>query len=264
MPLATGLIHPVPLSLQELPASLQGFKIAHFTDLHIAGPKRRFDHLIGQLTNLRMDLAVFTGDIMTRGADIDSVVEVFSRITEVIRPAYGMFGVFGNHDRPELADALKHTPVNWLGNGVTTIEGKPIQLLSINQFSNDAGDSAAMLLEGEPLKRDHLRLMLAHYPSWLSTAADIGVDLMLAGHTHGGQICLPGGYPLMNSCDLPLSLSSGVLRHRNTLIAISRGIGDVGFLPIRAFCPPHVPVYTLRQGPTLGRNTSRVTSVMSW
>ena len=111
-----------------------------------------------------------------------------------------------------------------------------------------------------------LRLMLAHYPSWISTAADLGVHLLFAGHTHGGQIRLPNGRALTNACDLPLGMSCGVLRHRDTLVAISRGLGEVGFFfnTFRAFCPAHVPVYTLRRGPTLGQSTPRVVKVLRW
>jgi len=265
MPLASGLIHPVDLSLGGLPSTLQGIRIAHLSDLHITGPRRRYDHLIGQLTNLRLDLAVITGDLMTRGAHVKRAAEVIGRIVESLRPALGVYGVFGNHDSPELAKELEQTAVHWLGTGVTHVPDAPIQLLSIDQLGEDADDGTAMLLQGEPLEPGKLRLMLAHYPSWLSTAADLGVDLLLAGHTHGGQICLPGGLPLTNSCDLPLKMSSGVLRHRNTLIAISRGLGEVGIPGInklRLFCPPHVPIYTLRRGTPLGRETQGLTRVL--
>ena len=112
-----------------------------------------------------------------------------------------------------------------------------------------------------------LRLMLAHYPSWLPTAADMNVDLLFAGHTHGGQIRLPNGLTFNNACDLPRHLSSGILRHRDTLIAISRGLGEVGIPAInkwRLFCPPHVPIYTLRKGSTLGVPTQGLMRVVRW
>jgi uncharacterized protein len=266
MPLAYGLIHPVDLALQDLPPMLQGLKIAHLSDLHITRPRPRFDRLVSQLASLRLDMAVFTGDYMMRDSDGVHCAQVLKRIVNAVRPRLGAFGVFGNHDSAELAGRVKDIGIHWLGTGVHQMPDSPIQLLGIDPIGDDADDGAAMLLNGDPLQPGQLRLMLAHYPSWISTAADLGVDIMFAGHTHGGQVRLPGGHALVNSCDLPLKMSSGLLRHRDTLVAISRGLGEVGLpgLRLRAFCPPHVPVYTLRRGPTLGRNTPDVVRVMRW
>ncbi len=267
MPLAYGLIHPVDLTLHDLPAELQGLRIAHLSDMHISRPTPRHDRLISQLTSLRLDLVVLTGDYMMRRSDGAAAAQVFKQLVEEVHPRLGFFGVFGNHDSSDFAQQVADIGIHWLGTGVHDLPDSPIQLLGIDQLGDDADDGAAILLNGDPLKPDKLRLMLAHYPSWLSTAADLNVDILLAGHTHGGQIRLPSGLAISNSCDLPRNMSSGLLRHRDTLIAISRGLGEVGIPGInklRIFCPPHVPVYTLRQGPTLGVHTSNLVRVMRW
>ncbi len=266
MPLAYGLIHPVDLSLADLPPALQGLRIAHLSDLHITGPSHRMDKLVSQLASLRLDLAVLTGDYMIRGTDEDKAAAVIRQVLDGLKTRLGIFGIFGNHDTPRLAQALDRPGVHWLGTGVHRVPGQPIEIFSIDQLGDDADDCTAMLLNGDRPDDARLRLMIAHYPSWISTAADLNVDILFAGHTHGGQACLPTGQALMNSCDLPLSMSSGVLRHRDTLAAISRGLGEVGVpgFRLRTFCPPHVPVYTLRRGPTLGRNTPNVVRVMRW
>lgn len=264
MPLTYGLIHPVDLSLADLPPKLQGLRIAHLSDLHITRLNRKYDRLISQLTSLRLDMVVFTGDYMTRGIKVGPTVEVMRRIVDQTRTRLGVYGVFGNHDSPELTEALAGGGIHWLGTGIYQIPDMPIQLMSIDQLGDDPGDSAAMLLNGPELDPAQLRLMLTHWPSWISTAADLGVDVMFTGHTHGGQIRLPNNRALYNSCDLPLSMSSGVLRHRDTLVAISRGLGEVGPPPLRIFCPPHIPVYTLRRGPTPGQPTQQVVRVLKW
>jgi predicted MPP superfamily phosphohydrolase len=267
MPLAYGLIHPVDLALSDLPPELQGLRIAHLSDLHISRQRPRHDQLISQLSSLRLDMVVLTGDYMMRHMDSDPCAQVLQRIVDAIRPRLGFFGVFGNHDSPELASQVADRGIHWLGSGVYDHPDCPIQIMGIDQLGDDADDSTAMLLNGDPLKPGKLRLMLAHYPSWLSTAADLNVDLMFAGHTHGGQVRLPSGWAPTNSCDIPRDMSSGVLRHRDTLIAISRGLGEVGVPGInkwRIFCPPHVPVYTLRQGPTLGCHTPDLVRVLRW
>ncbi len=94
-------------------------------------------------------------------------------------------------------------------------------------------------------------------------AADLGVDLLLCGHTHGGQCRLPTGHPVINSSDLPLRLTAGILRYRNTLAAVSRGIGYVGVMP-RMFCKPHLPVYTLRRGTPPGEYTETLQNLRPW
>ncbi len=267
MPLAYGLVHPVDLTLQDLPQELQGLRIAHLSDLHINRPRPRHDRLISQLSSLRLDMVFYTGDYMMRRRDGAQAGQVLARIAKAIRPRLGHFGVFGNHDSPQFAKQVADIGIHWLGTAVHDLPDAPIQLLGIDPLGKDADDSTAMLLNGDPLQSDKLRLMLTHYPSWLSTAADLNVDILFAGHTHGGQIRLPNGQALNNACDLPRNLSSGILRHRNTLIAISRGLGEVGVPGInklRIFCPPHVPVYTLRQGSTLGCHTQGLVRVVRW
>ncbi|GAB4108876.1 MAG: hypothetical protein Kow00105_16890 [Phycisphaeraceae bacterium] len=271
MPLAYGLIHPVDLAFVDLPSDLEGLRIAHLSDLHVTRHARRHDRLITQLTSLRFDLALFTGDYMTRHRDAHEAAAVLRRITEAINPRLGMFGVFGNHDSATFKDLVKDIGIHWLGNGVHALPRVPIVLFSVDPLDGQGEDSTAMLLnhnlnESGVDPKQCLRLMLAHYPSWYTTAADLGVHLLLSGHTHGGQIRTPTRRSLLNACDLPLRHSTGVIRHRDTLLAISKGLGEVGYpgTRFRLFCSPHVPVYTLRRGPTLGQHTAGLTQVVSW
>ena len=275
MPLAYGLIHPVDIALAALPPSLQGLRIAHLSDLHVRRHTRRLDRLITQLTSLRLDMVLLTGDYMTRHHEAVEAAAVLKRITDALRPTYGFFGVFGNHDSQELVSLVQNIGIAWLGSGVQCVSGLSpgvsIQLAGIDPLDPQGEDSVATLLNPHeqpeaPDANNCLRLMLAHYPSWYTTAADMGVHVLFSGHTHGGQIRLPNGQAFVNACDLPLDLSCGILRHRDTLVAISRGLGEVGvpFNRFRLFCPPHVPVYTLRRGPTLGPNTPGLVKVVRW
>lgn len=267
MPLAYGLVHPVDLTLKNLPPELQGLRIAHLSDLHIHRRRRRHDQLIRQLTSMRLDLVLYTGDYKMRSDDGERAAEVLGEIAKALRPRLGQFGVFGNHDSHDFVRRAADLNIHWLGTGVHTLPDAPIQLIGIDQIASEPGDGAAILLNGDKLEPGKLRLMLAHYPSWLPTAADMNVDMLFAGHTHGGQIRLPNGLTFNNACDLPRNLSSGILRHRDTLIAISRGLGEVGVPGInkwRLFCPPHAPIYTLRKGSTLGVPTQRLMRVVRW
>ncbi|NJL30313.1 MAG: hypothetical protein HC898_01045 [Phycisphaerales bacterium] len=108
-----------------------------------------------------------------------------------------------------------------------------------------------------------LRLLLSHYPTYLPTASDLGADVMFSGHTHGGQMRLPWWGAMYNSSDLPLKLSAGVLRYRDTLAVVTRGLGET-FIPLRIFCQPHWLVCTLKQGPLPGQGDRHIQNVIPW
>jgi hypothetical protein len=129
-----------------------------------------------------------------------------------------------------------------------------------NGGGDDAGTGAGRESATAPRT---LRLMLAHYPGYLPTAADLGVDLVFSGHTHGGQCRIPPNRALHNSSDLPMHLTSGILRHQRTLCVVSRGLGE-SLLPLRLFCPPHIPVYTIRRGPLAGEATGAMVNLRPW
>lgn len=298
MPVRYGLIEPTDISLPNLPPVLERLRIAHLSDLHITRrrtPRGRMTRLANQLTTLRLDLVLLTGDYMSKPGDEEVAFELLQRLCEKIRPNLGMFGVFGNHDTQELRERVEELPVHWLHNQRTRLPNHPIELLGLGMLQNERPDAVALALH-QPTspacdKADHgtnrptarsrtkaaayagppLRIMLAHSPSSLTTASDMGVDLMLCGHTHGGQIRLPrfsmvggGGRALINACDLPLHLSSGLLRHRRTMAAVSRGLGEVGLLRTRLWCRPHAPVYTLHRRSMPGRVSPTIDLIEAW
>lgn len=148
--------------------------------------------------------------------------------------------------------------------------GKLEPAVSISPGASAAQPRAAAIAAAPPPPDDrtvvHLKRMkiaLAHYPTVLPIAADLGFDLLVSGHSHGGQIRLPFAKALINSMDWPLRLTSGILRHRQTLCVISRGLGENG-LPLRMFCPPHIPLISFKRGPTPGMPTDDVQMLQPW
>lgn len=271
-----GLVHAHVLTHPGLPASLEGLRIAHLTDIHINKSRGRHSRIIGHLARMPLDLVFFTGDYIWDERDEDVSFNVMQRIAAVLKPRIGSYGVFGNHDTHRLRELCASLPVRWLDNESVHLSSLPLDIFGTESDYCCPPDSVALLgggsrdpvdvaedvaIEGDGTGR--LRIMLCHYPMYLPTASDLGMDLMFSGHTHGGQCRLPWGRALYNSSDLPLELTSGILRHRRTLCAVSRGLGEVG-LPIRAWCPPHLPVYTLRRGPLPGRETAHIQNVHPW
>lgn len=279
MPLRYGLIEPVDLGLPRLPTALEGLRIAHISDPHVRKPRPRHEKLLTQLTAMRLDLLVLTGDYMTVPGDEDVAFAFLKRLAGRVHPALGTFGVFGNHDSQELIDrCLAELPaVTWLINDARRVTHRdiPIDLLGLHTRHAGFPDAAALAQAMRGLAQDGavlhrpddaqrpIRLLLSHYPFTVAVASDLGADLVIAGHTHGGQLRLPGRRALVNSSPLPLPLTAGLLRHRDTLAIVSRGLGELK-LPLRTFCPPHAPVYTLRKRSLPGLRTDETTGLWQW
>jgi predicted MPP superfamily phosphohydrolase len=270
---AARLIDRFELTLPHLPDELEGLTVAHLTDPHIQRPRRRYDDVIACMSAERVDLVFLTGDYMSIPGDEPAAAEVLRRLITSLKPRLGTFGVFGNHDTPDLRRrmmAMSDLAVRWLENECACGVAPGLEVLGIDIDMFTAGDSVALATGwgggcGETTAGwvRPLRLLLSHLPTYLATAADLGVDVMFAGHTHGGQCRLPGGFALRNSTDFPLRLTSGVLRHRDTLCVTSRGLGEI-LLPFRTFCPAHLPIYTFRRGPLMGEATDGIENVLPW
>ena len=273
------LLHPVTVTLPDLPPSLDGLRIAHLTDLHIRRRRRRYKKIAQDLRGLDVDLVALTGDYMSQPGDEPMALEIFRELCSLLNPRLGTFGVFGNHDTIDLRHRFDSLPVTWLNNDARRPDDQlPLQVIGFESdwdawpdavatlqamASGLSGDDPPLPNAGDDDASRPVRILLSHYPQYLPTAADLGIDLMLSGHTHGGQGRLPWFGPVINSTDLPLSLSSGLLRHLQTITITSRGLGE-NLIPLRVLCPPHLPVITLRPGPLPGRMTDQIENVVPW
>lgn len=263
-----ALIHPVTLSLPELPQAAQGLRVAHLTDIHISKPSRDQDELLNLIATLEVDLFLLTGDYMSLPGDELAAIPFMHRLSEVMKPRIGSFGVFGNHDLPTLRHQLQDMPIHWLNNQTHLLPEIGVEIAGMETLQQVWPDSLALLEHRASLQPSNdgqrfLRLLLCHHPTYLPVASDLKFDVMLSGHTHGGQCRLPGKRPLINSTDYPMHLTSGILRNRNTLGLVSRGLGEV-HLPIRLFCPPQLPIYRFQQGPLPGEDTAHICNTQPW
>lgn len=283
------MLDPQTLSLPRLPDALVGLRLAHLTDLHLHRPeaqrlRSRFRSLLDDLhaehVRRPIDLLLLTGDFMNHGDDEPAALAFLRTLQERIEPAVATLGVFGNHDSDALVEACRSEamqvarPVLWLLNDAVrlTFRGTPLDVVGVDTRMSRWPDAVRLAgamhadlptdlhpeVCGPTDRRRPFRLMLAHFPRVLPTAADLGVDLLLSGHTHGGQVCLPGRRPLKNSSSLPNRLTAGWQRHRDTLLCVSRGLGEMT-LPFRAFAPRQLPIYTLTRGPLRPLRETRAT-----
>ncbi len=256
MPAAPDLVDRLDVPMPDLPASLDGLRLWHLTDLHVHRPRRLHDRLVDAAADVACDLLLMTGDYMNHEGVEPAVLDLLGRLVDACRPRFGAFGVFGNHDSPHLIHRAADLPVRWLFNQAWASDepALPLTVLGLgNDHTGRRGDLVRTLLAEPDASRDEpdrLRLLLSHYPDWLRPAADAGVNLMLSGHTHGGQVRFPllhRRLVLHNACDLPLRFTSGVMRLGPTTAVVSRGLGEMRLF--RVCCPPHAPLLTLRRVP---------------
>lgn len=231
--------------LRRLPKALDGLRIAHLSDLHY-GPIVNPAHLeraIAAANDLRPDFIALTGDYISHDR---SYAAPCAELVGRLRARFGVFAVLGNHDHwtdaALIADLFRAEGITVLLNeGMRVdLEGESFWLAGVND--------TMVGLEDLPLAMagsvdDELKLLLAHNPIILRRAARAGVDLVLSGHTHGGQVTLR---PEKNRNGLPRRrLLRGLGRRGNTQIYVTRGLGTV-VLPIRYGCPPEVSLLELR------------------
>jgi predicted MPP superfamily phosphohydrolase len=271
---AFDIIHPqVPVGPLSRGRGLEGLRILHISDLHVrrvAHASDRFGQLCRALAQTPSDLIVLTGDYTDEPGHEAAAVDSLQRLAMSWQPpTLGAFGIFGNHDSNELLHAVQAVRgVTWLGGpGRTPAWSQPhpqLRLIGLDWPE----DFIAATLDAPPPSQDQLTIALAHYPTALMPAASVGLPLVLAGHTHAGQIRVSSRLAPHTSSDVPAHLASGVLRLDQTLCCISRGVGDGVFEGLRINCPWQVPLYTLRNGPLppLPRHAPphAVTQALAW
>lgn len=231
------------LAVSGLPAPLEGLRIALLTDIH-------HSHLVGaddvtkavQLALAQKpDLIVLGGDYVTFGdrAFVGPVAELLSPL----HAPHGVFAILGNHDDDkDMPAALARQGFTVLKDQRTrlAIRGEALELAGIRFWTRRPAELARVLR-----KSSGTVLLLAHDPRRLTEAAELNVPAVLSGHTHGGQVVLPGvGAVVEKAARFPILAGTG--QRENTSIFVSRGIGTV-YVPIRFNCPPEVAVVTLRR-----------------
>jgi predicted MPP superfamily phosphohydrolase len=234
------------LGLRHLPPEFEGFRIAQLSDIHHSETysDEQVARAVAETNRLAPDLVVLTGDYIT------STRRYVPRVTELLggfTAPEGTYAVLGNHDfwvdGEWIAGGLRRHGVEVLRNAHTRLRrgGAALQLLGVDDLwvrRSDLGRAAAHTRPDEP------RILLSHNPEVLPEAAARGIDLVLAGHTHGGQVALPViGAPHMNSYYRGKTLAGHAVES-GTQIYVNRGLGTV-FAPVRLHCPPEITVLEL-------------------
>jgi uncharacterized protein len=229
------------LAIADLPAELEGFRILHLSDLHCRGGwKNAYDALINGVAANPPDLILFTGDFVEDKHNPAFGLTLARRLLTQLKFRLGMFGIRGNHDVYIGPTDLADTPMQLIEARSVIVGTGPqaIELIAVpGPWRHSMDDSFAGLMP--PKVPGRPRIILSHVPDHIRLLRSLSPDIFLAGHTHGGQVCLPGGVPILRHDSLPRKFGSGVHRMENAWLVVSRGFG-FSSTPIRLFCPSEV------------------------
>lgn len=235
----------VGLRFAALPAEFDGFTIVQLSDLHLDHVDGIAAAIIAAVRGMRCDLVAITGDFQdAQRQGPAQIAGSIKAILSVIESANGAVGVLGNHDRGALVEPLEQAGVTMLLNEVVELRRGAGRLLltgtdDVHYFHTPRADRA---LASCP---DGFAIALVHSPEAADEAA-ARHDLMLCGHTHGGQICLPGGYAPVRALKRNRRYYRGVWRHGDMAGFTTSGIGT-SVVPFRFFCPAEIARITLRR-----------------
>ena len=235
--------------LPRLPKEFAGFRIAQISDIHISAfmPEDQIRKYASIANDLRADLIVLTGDFVTWDPSAEqSVVNAIAGL----RAPFGIYACLGNHEAwSQTKDSI-----------TTLLEQAGIRVLRDTRASIEHGDETLNLIGIEPdygwtshqvplglAVPGQVNILLSHYPTVFDHAAELGIDLTLAGHTHGGQVKLDFISPDLAPQLLRTPYLAGWFRKPGGQLYVNRGIGTIG-VPMRAGASPEITVFELVQG----------------
>jgi predicted MPP superfamily phosphohydrolase len=235
-----------PIQLERLPEAFEGFRVVHLSDVHHSAftSREQVARAVETANRLNPDIIALTGDYISHDrAFAAPCAELLGRL----HARYGVYAVLGNHDH--WTDAALITDL-FRAEGITVLVNQGMRFEQRGAAFWLAGvDDTMVGLEDISLalagsRDDEMKLLLAHNPIILRRAARAGVDLVLSGHTHGGQVKLrsergAAGRPRRR-------LLKGLGRQGDTQIYVTRGVGTV-VLPVRFGCPPEVSLLELHR-----------------
>ncbi|HEY6983221.1 metallophosphoesterase [Reyranella sp.] len=236
------------LAVPGLPPSFDGYRLLHVSDTHLDVFPEIAEVAHRLLDGVEVDLLVVTGDVHgDQQAPVERSTGLLARALRGVRVRGHRVAILGNHDPIDMVGALEAIGFEVLVNRTVTVERGRHRLGltgldDVHNFYSAAAHAALRDAQGE------FRIALVHSAEMADHAAAAGFALYLAGHSHGGQICLPGGRPLVTQLTRCRHAAVGLWRQGSMLGYTSRGLG-VSPPPVRFNCRGEVALITLRTAP---------------
>jgi len=237
-------VNKVEFSFPNLPIPFDGVRLLLLTDFHID----EFDELVEKVerivTDIEYDYCILGGDYsFGRGESLIAYNKMAYLAKRLVKRSR-VFGILGNHDYYSVAEALQEMGVEMLINDSVSLErdGQRIYLVGVDDChyfgTQDLELAHSAILDGE------FKMVISHSPECYKVAEDAGYSFFMAGHTHGGQVCLPGGIAIVTGATVPRRILHGKWRFGEMAGYTSRGVGASG-VGVRYFCRPEIVVLTL-------------------
>jgi predicted MPP superfamily phosphohydrolase len=232
------------VQLEDLPSLFDGFSILHVSDMHVDMNPGAMRRLVEVLPELRYDICVLTGDYRGKAAGpFDEALEGLARVRSYFKDP--VYGVLGNHDTIRMVPGLEEMGIRVLLNESEAIVrgGQRIHLAGIDDAHYYRADNIEKAASQIP--QHELSILLSHTPEIYRQAAHADFKLLLSGHTHGGQVCLPGSIPLTLDSVLPRRMGSGPWKYHTMFGYTSVGVGS-SIVAVRFNCPPEITLHHLQ------------------
>jgi len=259
-------VRRIEIPIANLPGALDGMRIAQLSDIHLSGYMSRDDvrRAVDMANDLSADLSVVTGDFITSASD--PLAECIEEIRKLAAPL-GVYGCNGNHeiyakaeDEAERLFTLAGMKLLRKENALITFRGAQLNLIGVDyQRERGPGGIRIQTLAGAErlVRRDIPNVLLSHNPNSFNRAAELGIELSLAGHTHGGQVQVeildhrlsPARFITNYIAGLysrPFGQPANEHAPKTSHLYVNRGLGTVG-APVRLGVPPEITQITLRK-----------------
>jgi uncharacterized protein len=244
------------IPIERLPAAFHGFRMAQLSDIHI-GPFMTGDEIrryAAIANSLKPDLILLTGDYITwDGRTQQAVVDALS----ALKAPFGVYGCLGNHD---FYANVQNSITGLFGRaGIRILRGEAVDVRAGNDSfrligvdytwrmmtSRRAAEPPDLLPGADRLvNRSGVNILLSHNPNGFDRAAELGIDLTLSGHTHGGQAALEFISPQIAPSRLVTPYVAGLFEKPGSKLYVNRGLGTIG-VPLRIGAPPEITLLEL-------------------
>ena len=228
-----------------LPKAFDGLTIVQLSDLHVEMSEAAMRRVVKLIGEARYDICVLTGDYRGRTCGpYDTTLAGMARVRAGLKGP--IYGVLGNHDTICMVPGLEAMGIKMLVNESEVIErsGQRLHLSGIDDAHFYRMDNIGKAIAAIP--DDAFSILISHTPEVYREAAHAGVSVLLSGHTHGGQICLPGGIPITLDLVLPRNMGAGAWKYRDMIGYTSMGAGS-SVVPVRFNCPPEITLHHLHR-----------------
>ena len=243
----------VELDVRRLPAAFEGFRMLWISDLHIERFEQLAERTLSIVQSSEYDLCVLGGDCCFEHFITDKACRLMEKIASGLVWKTPVVAVFGNHDYSPMVRVLEGAGVRMLLNEHYCLQRgqEKLYLVGIDDCHYFEADDLDAAIAG--IEPGNCRILLSHSPEIYKKAAAAGMDACLSGHTHGGQICLPGGLALISSASVPRKMFKGKWEYNGMAGYTSRGAGASG-AAVRFNCPSEITLFTFKRSDSVRRD----------